>query len=244
MEKGYVALLDSGIGGLSLLKEMIKILPNEKYLYFGDNNNAPYGNKSVATLRELTLKNIDLIKRYNIKVLLLACNTLSVNLKDEIELYSGIKTFGVYPPVEKALLNSDKNLLLATERTAENYKGVKGLTAVGLKTLASQIEKNMFCLNDISIKDSLANKSGLFVDKPNYYHTVILGCTHYFFVKNRIFNYLKPREIIFGETFTAKAVERYLKSLKLLGKNKGNNILFLGENAKLNQNFFNFGSQN
>ena len=76
MNDGYIAILDSGIGGISVLLELIKLLPNERYLYFGDNHNAPYGNKSLSQLLRITEKNIDYIKQYKIKALIFACNTL------------------------------------------------------------------------------------------------------------------------------------------------------------------------
>ncbi len=238
MKEGYIALLDSGIGGISLLKELIKIMPNERYLYFGDNDNAPYGNKNLSSLRDITLKNIDYLKQYNIKLLVLACNTLSVNLLEEITTYSGLKTFGVFPPVETSLLSGKPSLLLATERTAENYKEINGLTAVGLKDLAKDVELNAFNLNNISMQKNFRHISGDFVDKPRFYDTVILGCTHYFFVKDKIFDHLKPQKIIFGEYFTAREVKKYLKMTKSLENYKQNQVLFVGKNADFNQKFF------
>ncbi len=238
MNKGYIALLDSGVGGISVLNQLVKILPNERYLYYGDNYNAPYGTKSIFTLKEITFKNIDYIKHYNIKLLIVACNTLSVNLLKDIAQYSGLTTFGVFPPIEKALIEGKKNLLIATERTAENYKGIKGLTAVGLKTLAKDIEENAFNLENLDLSNSLRNTTDLFSNEKGYYDNIILGCTHYYFVKNKIVDHFRPQKIIFGENFTAKAVKNYLKNTKSLVNNKENKLLFIGENAKNNRLFF------
>ncbi len=243
MNDGYIALLDSGIGGISMLLELIKVLPNEKYLYFGDNFNAPYGNKTIRELRRLTLKNIDFIKRYNIKILVIACNTLSVNLLSDIRDYSGLPTFGVFPPVETALKLGNKNLLIATKRTADNFKGIEGLTTLGLKNLAEDIEKNAFNLECLSLSElndlSLVNGA----QKISYYNTVILGCTHYFFVKNKIIDHFRPQKILFGEYFTAKSVKNFLLTSKSLVNYKRNKVLFVGDNAKFNQEFFNFCGQ-
>ncbi len=244
MKNGYIALLDSGIGGISLLLELEKILPNENYLYLGDNYNAPYGNKTIAQLRDITLKNIDLIKKYDVKVLVVACNTLSVNLLSDIRDYSGLITFGVFPPVEKICMQNKRSLLLATERTAENYKGLKNLTSVGLKTLAIDIERNKFNLSSLSMSDVLNKTNCSFINKPCYYDTVILGCTHYFFIKNKIFDHFRPRKIIFGEIFTAKVVSEFLKNEKLLGNYRRNQVLFIGENANQNRSFYKYCGQN
>ena len=85
MHNGFIALLDSGIGGISVLKELVNRFPNESFLYFGDNLNAPYGNRNKYDMLSLVMKNIDEIKRYPLKAIVLACNTLSVNLIAEIK---------------------------------------------------------------------------------------------------------------------------------------------------------------
>ena len=102
MTDSFVAVLDSGIGGISLLKSLARALPEKRFLYFGDNSNAPYGNKTKEELFKLTAQNIDYIKQYNIDALVLGCNTLSVNLIDEIKNYSKLPVFGVFPPIERA----------------------------------------------------------------------------------------------------------------------------------------------
>lgn len=242
MKDGYVALLDSGIGGISLLKELIKIMPNEKYLYFGDNDNAPYGSKNLATLRDLTLKNIDYIKQYNIKALVVACNTLSVNLLEDISAYSGLKTFGVFPPVERALMSGRNCLLLATERTAENFKNIKGITSLGLKNLASEIENNATRLNQLNVQGMFSPYKDNIKTEKGFYDVVILGCTHYFFIKDKIFDHFRPQKIIYGESFTANKVKNYFLSTKTLGNYKRKTVLFIGKNAQKNKQFYDFYS--
>ncbi len=244
MNNGYIALLDSGIGGISLLFELLKILPNERYLYLGDNLNAPYGNKNISTLRDITLKNIDILKHYRVKALVVACNTLSVNLLDEIQAYSGVKTFGVFPPIESAIMQNNRCLLLATKRTAENYKGIKGLETVGLKDLALDIENNAFNLSAVSIAKSFQSADCKNLNCNGLYDCVILGCTHYFFVKNKIFDHLKPQKIIFGEKFTAQTVYNFLKNQKTLDNFRQNQVFFIGKTAKFNRKFFNFYRKN
>ena len=80
MNNDYIAVLDSGIGGISVLNELLKLMPNQNFIYFGDNKNAPYGSKNLKTLLELTKSNLDyLTSSFNLKGLVLGCNTLSVN---------------------------------------------------------------------------------------------------------------------------------------------------------------------
>ena len=90
MNNRFIAVLDSGVGGLSVLSVLEKKFPNERFLYFGDNGNAPYGNRSKQNLLSITLKNIDYIKSYDVKAIVVACNTLSVNIIYNIKEYSGL----------------------------------------------------------------------------------------------------------------------------------------------------------
>ncbi len=243
MNDGYIAVLDSGIGGLNVLKELVSSLPCERFLYFGDNKNAPYGNKSLYQLERITAKNIDYIKQYNIKALVLGCNTLSVNLMHFIKDYSRLPVFGTYPPVEEYCMKNDKVLLLATEMTARNYSPQKNLHVVGLKKLVKDIENNVFDKSKINIKDNLAYSSGYFVDKKSYYDTVILGCTHYEFLKNEFFNHFCPRKCVSGTNNTVKMICNYFNIQKKSVNHRGKKVLFIGEDAVLNKKVWVYGGQ-
>ncbi|MBE5750241.1 MAG: hypothetical protein E7346_05175 [Clostridiales bacterium] len=244
MRQGYIAVLDSGVGGLSVLNELIKLLPNERFLYLGDNGNAPYGGKSLAELKAITEKNIDLLKSYDLKALVLGCNTLSANLYREISDYAGVPTFGVYPPIEYALMLGGEVLLLATERTAERFKGIDRLTTVGLRNLARDIENNIYNARAINVQKNLLQYSvGDFVNKSGHYKTIILGCTHYFLVKNEILDHFRPQNIISGDHFTAKRVYDFLQQSNSLGNYKRFSVLFLGDFSKFNQRFSVCGGQ-
>lgn len=237
MNESFIAVLDSGIGGMTVLNELIKIMPCEKYLYLGDNKNAPYGNKSLEEMWELTKFNLDLISAYKIKCLVIGCNTLSVNLIDKIKRYSKIPTFGVFPPVGECG-TEEKTLLLSTVKTAKTFNEKENLHILGLKNLVIDIEKNLFNLNNINIEANLQESDGFFIDERGYYDTVILGCTHYCFIKNKIFDHFCPKKIISGNTFTAKKVKQYLIDNKSLVKYKRFLVKFIGESAVFNQNFY------
>lgn len=239
MNEQFIAVLDSGIGGISVLKELVKAFPNESFLYFGDNNNAPYGNKTKERLLSITIHNIDIIKKYPIKALVLACNTLSVNLISDIKDYSGVETFGIFPPVEKCVINKEKTLLLATKRTSENYINTPLLEVVGLLDLVCKIEDNIFDLEKVDFVRSLKESScGQFIDVKGYYNTVILGCTHYNFIKIKISDHFQPQKIIDGTTFLIFNLKKYLKNKKSIENTKRFSVFFIGENAKENQYFF------
>ncbi len=205
MKKEFIGILDSGVGGLSLLKILNEKVSGERFLYFGDNQNAPYGNKSIRELKSLTINNILYMCSFGLKAIVVACNTLSVNLLNFIKELSDVPVFGVFPPIERYLVSNKKICLIATNRTAERYKNINNLKSIGLDYLAESIEKNMFNLKNIDIDFHL----------PKFdfnYDVLILGCTHYNFIKDTIFKHKKPPRIDFGEKYT---VDMIIKDLNL-----------------------------
>jgi len=239
MQNDFIAVIDSGIGGISVLKALTETFPNERFLYYGDNNNAPYGNRSVQNLLSLTMKNVDYIKFFGVKAIVVACNTLSVNLLTEIKEYSSLPVFGTFPPVEKNVLKGKKTLLLSTVRTAELYRGIKNLDTVGLPTLVKHIEYNKYSLDSVNFEKALYEAHvGDFIDKKGYYDTVILGCTHYYFIKNKILDHFCPQNVDCGHDLTIKSLGRFLLNNKSLVNNKRFEILFVGDCGVSNKYFW------
>lgn len=245
MNEQFIAILDSGIGGISLLKELEENLPNESFIYLGDNLNAPYGNKNRLSLLSLTIKNVDILKRYPLKAIVLGCNTLSVNIIKEIKDYSNINVFGIFPPVEKCMMSDKKTLLLSTISTAKKYKATENLHILGIGNLAEQIEKNMFNINNVNFAKSISEYSiGNFVNRKNFYNEIILGCTHYNFIKNQIYDHFQPQAFIDGAKNTINELTKFLKRSKSLDNNKRNSILFIGGCARINEKFYVKSGQN
>ncbi|MBQ7340059.1 MAG: aspartate/glutamate racemase family protein [Clostridia bacterium] len=234
MEKKKIVVLDSGIGGLSVLRELDKALSNTTLIYLGDNLNAPYGNKSVRELWSLSIDNLELIKEYNASLLVLGCNTLSVNLIDRIEDYLSVKTIGTFPPVESSLINGEKTLLLSTVATAKKFSNLNNLTICGLENLAGDIEAKLFNLDKINLREHFRS----LISEKNYFDVVILGCTHYEFLKNQIFNHFQPKKISSGVDFAINQTLKTLKITKSLGNKRENEILFIGKSRELNQKFY------
>ena len=233
MNNEYIAVLDSGIGGISVLKELEKSFPFERFLYFGDNLNSPYGNRSRLNLLSLAIHNINIIKTYPVKMIVLACNTLSVNLLNEIKEYSGLPVFGVFPPVEGCISSRKKTILLSTVRTAENYKSNQIFESVGIFDLASEIESNMFSLEKINFLNCRTNgKTDLKKYKKGQFENLILGCTHYNFIKNQIVDHFQPQNVYDGTLNLINQIQKTLKQRKSLGNTYKNSTLFIGKNSK------------
>lgn len=264
MQKPYIAVFDSGIGGMSVLSQLIKTMPKESFIYFGDNDNAPYGSKTQRELLELMVSNVASVISFGVKVVVIACNTVSTTIFHQLSYYfPNVKFFGIFPPVEINLLHKRKTLLLCTPNTAKNYKASKYLTVLPLKDLAGEIERKMYDLQLVEVEKNLKEAVALYcknsidhndrakclnlptqnmkmiVDhRLSHFDVVILGCTHYFFVKEKIYDHFRPQVILGGENFTARKVKVFLESSKSLAKTKQNQIIFYGNNAFLNASFF------
>lgn len=244
MNDGYIVVFDSGVGGLSVLSELIKIMPNERYIYFGDNDNAPYGQKGERELLSLFSNALLEMSFFPIKALVLACNTLSVTIIDDIKKMVSVPVFGVFPPVESYQGKNNKTLLLCTPNTAKKYAlKFSGIDVLSLPYLAKDIEEKIFSLYKLDIDYHLL--SGQFYSEEiksfNFftkYNRVILGCTHYFFVKNKILDHFDHQKILSGNKNTANYIKNYLIKSKSLVKYKRNELLFLGNNALFNQKVY------
>jgi len=224
MRNPKIAVIDSGIGGLSVLKGLVEAYPYCEFLYFGDNDSAPYGSRSKSDLISLTIKNLSFVLSFDVDLLVVACNTLCVSILDEIRGFSPVPVIPIFPPVEREMISGDRVLLLATDVTANRYKGVKNVSAFGLTALVKEIEGVAPFFEKVDIKRFLKKIDGRF-------DTIILGCTHFLFVKNQIFNHFCPKKIISGEEIVVSSVYILGKSIV---KHLRFRVKFIGKSAKKN----------
>lgn len=190
-----IIVLDSGIGGLDILKTLREGLPAEDFHYLADNKNVPYGDKSKQELESIGL---DLVKEAELndaKMIVIACNTLSLNAIDIMREHTSIPIYGIVRPTIKGFLNHnvDSVLVLATPATIKSQRYLDFLKelAPNIKVYQQEAKELALCIenNDIDSLDGLI-KSYLdpYQDKIN---AVILGCTHYPIVQER-FEQLYP----------------------------------------------------
>lgn len=215
MKKNYILVIDSGIGGVSILKELTKSFPNENFIYVADNLNAPYGNKSKKFLCEhiLILLN-NYLKKYSIKLIIFACNTLTATSIKYCRKFITVDIVGTEPPI-KQVKNNKKTLVLATYGTVKNsmllkkYKNNKQFVFVGLQKVANLLDTNFY--NRMEIEKELKNQ----IPKNNY-KNVVLGCTHYYFLEREIYKVVHKVKFY-------NAIKGIIKQVKkLLIKNKIN----------------------
>lgn len=191
MKSCPIGILDSGIGGTSVLKEIIKFIPGEEYIYYSDSKNNPYGEKSKEEVANCIEKIIEYFKTRNCKAIVFACNTATALTIDYFrEKYQEIIFIGTEPAYK--MVNDyakDKNaLVMATSRTIESerfqslYREYDNhhTTLLPCPGLANAIEEEQ----DKNII-YLLNKLLLPLKKEKI-EVVVLGCTHYSFIKKQI----------------------------------------------------------
>lgn len=220
-----VLLIDSGSGGVNILKECVKVCPHCDFLLFCDSLNLPYGNKDKESLIDITIKNLELIKPiFNFEVVIFACNTLTATVIDEMRAYyPDIIFIGTVPAIKPALQDFEGKdiLVLATEATIKNNKLIKKysnekLQLLFINELAPLIDENLDNLQ--ILKPFLEEKL-----KDFYPKAIVLGCTHYLSVAN-ILKEIYPNCKIYD---SANGVARRLESFVMHEQNDGYQVQML-----------------
>ena len=203
----YIAVFDSGLGGIAVLKCLNKLLPNEGIIFFGDNKRMPYGIKNKKTIKKYAKENINFLNNFNLKAIGIACNTMDSNSHDLIVKNAKTQVYGVIDVSSKKAIKITKNKrigILATPTTVSShaYKNVinnldKDVKVFELASpdLASLIEKNV---NEDIIEKEIIKYLKIF-DKKNI-DTLVLACTHYHFCLDLI-KKLRPNLKIISSSY-------------------------------------------
>lgn len=230
VEHRPIGFFDSGVGGISVLREAVKLLPGEDYIYFGDSNNAPYGVKNVREVKELTFKAVDFLISKNVKAVVIACNTAtSASIISLRKRYSNIMPIiGIEPALKPAveLKRKGQIIIMATPMTLseskfsnlmKDYENEAKMYPMPCPGLVELIEKGI--LEGEKIERYLENKIEPL--KEQGVAAVVLGCTHYPFIKNTLSKLLNNEvPIIDGSTGTVKQLKRQLMRYNILSEKK------------------------
>ena len=191
------AFFDSGIGGLSVLHHAMKILPNEDFIFFADEDNVPYGTKSIEQVLSYVDSAFKFLVAQNVDAIVVACNTAtSVAVRPMREKYS-LPIIGMEPAVKKALdlYPAQKTLVVATEITIKGekiHKLIERLNAekfVNLRALPKLVEfaeRQEF--NSQTVENYLREEFASY-DFENF-SSVVLGCTHFNYFKDTMRKFL------------------------------------------------------
>jgi len=219
MDERPIGVFDSGLGGLTVVKEIKKILPNERIIYLGDTARVPYGTRSKEAVTEFSLQNITFLEKKNVKCIVIACNTSSALAYSKIKAFTSLPTFEVIAPGVKAALSSGyiKRIgVIATRSTIGSHAYKKAILKRSPKTSVLEIACPLFVplIEEGELKGKLI---GYAVDKylnpllEEKIDTLILGCTHYPLIRSQIAAKLKRVRIVDSGKTVAKELSVYLK---------------------------------
>lgn len=222
----YIAVFDSGVGGISVLRQLLRVLPNEKYLYFGDSINAPYGVRPEEEVRELTLAAAEKLRPRGIKAFVIACNTATSAAYEALkEAYPDMAVIGIEPALAQAAENFPGGHVgvMATPGTLKGSRFLKNkerfdaacrVTPLPAPGLMELVEAEKY---DSPEADALLDKL-----LPQDLDALVLGCTHYPFVEKAIRRVRGEGLTLFdGAVITAAETKAALQQANLLHEGAG-----------------------
>lgn len=231
---GFVGVFDSGVGGISVLKHLVAELPSEDFRFFGDSVHAPYGGKTADEVYELSRMIADRMIDEGAKALVIACNTATSAAASRLRAsYPNIPIIGVEPALKPAVLagGSKGVLVMATEvtlklekfhRLEERWAQGAQVETVACTGLVECIERGD--LDAPELHDLLEQLIGHYREKVD---RVVLGCTHYPFVRRQIARVLGEVRFFDGGAGTARQLRRLLESSRLLAdESASGNVTF------------------
>lgn len=235
-----IGAFDSGVGGLTVVKEIMRQLPNERVVYFGDTARVPYGNKSEDTITKYTKQIIRFLRTYNVKALVVACNTISACALEEVEKELDIPIIGVLKPGSKTAAEKTVNGhigVIATESTIHSGMYEKFIKQINQET---EVYTKACPLFVPLVEEGLWEDSVTYEIARRYLQelmdqnidTLILGCTHYPMLKKTI------GEVVGDKVTLVNPAYETARELKELLENNGLLNIAATEDYEVNYKFF------
>ena len=232
MDNRPIGIFDSGVGGITVLKEIQKRLPNEHLIYLGDTKNFPYGNKNKEEIIKFAIQNVEYLIKKNVKIIVIACGTATSQAIEILQNKFEIPIMGIIEPTVEYVKNKNYNKIgvIATEGTIRN-----GAWENKLKEKIQNIEViNKACpmLATIAEEGRATGEEGrkaikeyMEIFKKNKINKIILGCTHFPIYEQVIRDELEYEvELINTGKTVAKKLKKYLKEKELLKEKENSKI--------------------
>ncbi len=215
MHSGPIGVFDSGVGGISVLRALRGMMPHERFIYYGDNLNAPYGTRPEHEIRLLTQKSVQELTDQSVKALVIACNTATSAAAEDLRQRLPLPIIGMEPALKPAALSGDggRILVMATPATLRQKKfqalmghygqSAEMLPCPGLMEFAERGEIDSLAL-DAYLTDRFAPFAGAEVG------AIVLGCTHYVFLRHAIQKAMPGARLYDGNEGTARRLKDVL----------------------------------
>ncbi|MBF0505202.1 MAG: glutamate racemase [Nitrospirae bacterium] len=222
-----IGIFDSGIGGLTVFKEVRSLLPGENIIYLGDTARVPYGTRSPETVMRYSFECTEFLLNQSIKLLVVACNTVSAVSLDEICKRVSIPVTGVIGPGARAAASATKNKkigIIGTETTIKSSAYSKAIRAMGHDIEVHGVACPLFVplVEEGWTEGAIARmvvERYLAEIKDNGADTLLLGCTHYPLLKKVIQEVMGDVRLVDSAIETALAVKQLLVEKKMTAMN-------------------------
>ncbi len=223
-----IGFFDSGVGGLTVMREFIKKMPNEDLIYFGDTARVPYGSKSKEIVTEYSKQIVNFLNTKNVKLIVIACNTATALAYEELKKYTNIPIIEVITPGSMSAINNTKNNkigIIATEATVKSCAYVDKIRNIDDSIEVYQKACSLFVP---LVEEGWVDKEVTYEICKEYLQdlieqdvdTIVLGCTHYPLLKDKIEKVCVGIDVINPAKATCEMAKKYLEDNKLLASKK------------------------
>ena len=232
MDKRPIGIFDSGIGGLTVVKAVKELLPNESVVYLGDTARVPYGTRSKETVTQFALEDVNFLLEQNVKCVVIACNTVASQAYEAVCKHSSVPVVSVVEAGVSEVKNDSHVLVLATRGTVSSHayktqilkNNKSNVVEIACPLFVPAIEEGEIAgeLIELLINKYLSNIN------IKTYESLILGCTHYPIIKNSIEKYVgKGTRVIDSSIAVSRLLKKTLNSGDMFSTNKSSYKYFL-----------------
>ncbi len=218
-----IGVFDSGVGGLTVLKALLELIPGADYAYFGDTARLPYGSKSVETVARYAVEAAHYLESHGAQMLVIACNTATALALDRITATTRVPVVGVVEPGAEAAASATKNhkaVVIGTEATVSSHAYLKALQSRGLSArekacpLLVPLVEEGWIEHPVTEQVARIYLGEAFADGFDEADVLVLGCTHYPLLKPLLHRVAPDHvEIVDSAESTARTVASHLRQL-------------------------------
>ncbi len=245
MDNRPIGVFDSGVGGLTVLKELKNKLPHEDFIYVGDTARVPYGVKSKATITKFASQIVDFLITKNVKLIVIACNTVSSNSLQELKKNYSLPIMGVIEPGVRLALDTTKNNrigIIGTQSTIRSHKYKEYIENHNKKIRVYEKACPLFVplVEELSLEGEVTQlviKNYLEELKRKKIDTLILGCTHYPLLEKALHKFFDKKVELINSGYPVSLVVYYrIREQNLFHSDhrKGKIVLYASD---VNENF-------
>lgn len=236
MDNRAIGIFDSGLGGLTVLKAISEIMPNENIIYFGDSKRTPYGSKSKDSIIKFSIQDVKFLLKNNVKAIVIACNTVSSNAINQLREQFDVPFIEVIKPGALYSAKTTKNNIIGvigTKATIESKAYEKEIKQINsdisvisksCALLVPLVEEGNEWWNNKITKEIIS----YYLDDFKKYNidTLVLGCTHYPLLINAINEVLNNKIILINSAGeVAKETKKVLENSNMLSKMRNGKIV-------------------